>query len=310
MDKRIEKIRSSSDGLEIEVLSLVPDQATAIFIISHGMCEHKERYLKFMEFLTKNGFITVIHDHRGHGESIKNDDDLGYFYGPDPSAIVDDVHDVIRSIKSRYKGLPVYLFGHSMGSFISRCVLAEHSDAFSAAIFCGTGASQGLIGRIGQKIARHNAKKNGRMPDKMMDNLAFSSFGKRFKGEGDYAWVTADKDERQKYIDDPLCGFVCSSSFYSDLIELSFRANDKNLATGIKKDIPILLVSGTEDPVGGYGKGIERVRKLYLDSGIRKVEMKLFPNGRHEILNEPEREEVMKTISDFIGKVIGEDDGR
>ena len=305
-----ERYLKGSDGHRIFLRVWPVENPKATVHINHGMAEHSARYAQFAEYLNSFGYSVYAQDHRGHGYT-KEEDEKGLFAEHEGwRTVLDDAFFIDKLISQENPYIPHILFGHSMGSFISRCVLAEHSDAFSAAIFCGTGASQGLIGRIGQKIARHNAKKNGRMPDKMMDNLAFSSFGKRFKGEGDYAWVTADKDERQKYIDDPLCGFVCSSSFYSDLIELSFRANDKNLATGIKKDIPILLISGTEDPVGGYGKGIERVRKLYLDSGIRKVEMKLFPNGRHEILNEPEREEVMKTISDFIGKVIGEDDGR
>ena len=305
-----ERYLKGSDGHRIFLRVWPVENPKATVHINHGMAEHSARYAQFAEYLNSFGYSVYAQDHRGHGYT-KEEDEKGWFAEHEGwRTVLDDAFFIDKLISQENPYIPHILFGHSMGSFIFRCVLSEHSDAFSAAIFCGTGASQGLIGRIGQKIARHNAKKNGRMPDKMMDNLAFSSFGKRFKGEGDYAWVTADKDEHQKYIDDPLCGFVCSSSFYSDLIELSFRANDKNLATGIKKDIPILLISGTEDPVGGYGKGIERVRKLYLDSGIRKVEMKLFPNGRHEILNEPEREEVMKTISDFIGKVIGEDDGR
>ena len=305
-----ERYLKGNDGHRIFLRVWPVDNPKATVHINHGMAEHSARYAQFAEYPNSFGYSVYVQDHRGHGYT-KEEDEKGWFGDHDGWRIVlDDAFSIDKLISQENPYVPHILFGHSMGSFISRCTLAEHPDAFSAAIFCGTGASQGLIGRIGQKIARHNAKKNGRMPDSMMDNLAFSAYGKRFKGEGDFAWVTSDKKERKKYINDPLCGFVCSSSFYSDLIELSFRANDKNLAASIKKDIPILLISGTEDPVGDYGKGIERVRKLYLNAGIKRVEMKLFPGGRHEILNEPERQEVMKTISDFISSVIGEDDGR
>lgn len=297
MDKRIEKIRSSSDGLEIEVLSLVPDQATAIFIISHGMCEHKERYLKFMEFLTGNGLISVIHDHRGHGESIKNDDDLGYFYGPDPNAIVDDVHDVIRSIKSRYKGLPIYLFGHSMGSLVVRCYIQKYDD-IDKLIVCGTPCKNEIVD-LGILLAKLIGKiKGDHYRSRFLTELVTGRFDRAFDGDLKNRWLSFDEDNVESFNHHKKDGFVFTVDGYLNLFGLLKRTYDKDQRV-LNGDLPILFIAGKDDPViGGLMKWHQSISFMQ-DLGY-EVHAIAYDDMRHEILNESGKEKVYEDIKSFI----------
>ena len=297
MDKRIEKIRSSSDGLEIEVLSLVPDQATAIFIISHGMCEHKERYLKFMEFLTENGLISVIHDHRGHGESIKNDDDLGYFYGPDPSAIVDDVHDVIRSIKSRYKGLPVYLFGHSMGSLVVRCYIQKYDD-IDKLIVCGTPCKNEIVD-LGILLAKLISKiKGDHYRSRFLTELVTGRFDQAFDGDLKNRWLSFDEVNVESFNNHKKDGFIFTVDGYLNLFGLLKRTYDKGQRV-LNSDLPILFIAGKDDPViGGLMKWHQSISFMQ-DLGYN-VHAIAYDDMRHEILNESGKEKVYEDIKSFI----------
>ena len=297
MDKRIEKIRSSSDGLEIEVLSLVPDQATAIFIISHGMCEHKERYLKFMEFLTGNGFISVIHDHRGHGESIKNDDDLGYFYGPDPSAIVDDVHDVIRSIKSRYKGLPVYLFGHSMGSLVVRCYIQKYDD-IDKLIVCGTPCKNEIVD-LGILLAKLIGKiKGDHYRSRFLTELVTGRFDQAFDGDLKNRWLSFDEENVESFNNHKKDGFIFTVDGYLNLFGLLKRTYDKDQRV-LNSDLPILFIAGKDDPViGGLMKWHQSISFMQ-DLGYN-VHAIAYDDMRHEILNESGKEKIYEDIKSFI----------
>ena len=297
MDKRIEKIRSSSDGLEIEVLSLVPDQATAIFIISHGMCEHKERYLKFMEFLTENGLISVIHDHRGHGESIKNDDDLGYFYGPDPSAIVDDVHDVIRSIKSRYNGLPVYLFGHSMGSLVVRCYIQKYDD-IDKLIVCGTPCKNEIV-HLGILLAKLIGKiKGDHYRSRFLIELVTGRFDQAFDGDLKNRWLSFDEENVESFNNHKKDGFIFTVDGYLNLFGLLKRTYDKDQRV-LNSDLPILFIAGKDDPViGGLMKWHQSISFMQ-DLGYN-VHAIAYDDMRHEILNESGKEKVYEDIKSFI----------
>ncbi len=310
-DEMEEKYIAADDGHRIFLRIWRAENTRATVHINHGMAEHSARYQEFAEKLCAIGCTVYAQDHRGHGYT-KEDDEKGWFAERDGwKRVAEDAWEVDKAITIDFPGVPHILFGHSMGSFIARTCLALHSDAYAAAIICGTGASQGLAGRIGRLIALHHAGKFGsKMPDQTMEKLAFGSYAGHFPGEGEYGWLSRDRNEVRKYEDDPLCGFTCSSSFYADLIEGSFTANDKKLAAAIRKDIPILIISGEDDPVGGYGKGVRKVFRLYKDAGIANVRMKLFPKDRHEILNELDKADVMECIVSFIESVLGEEDGR
>ncbi len=277
--------------------------------INHGMAEHSLRYDEFASKLAQNGYIVYAQDHRGHGKTKdRNNAPKGYFAEEEGwSELCKDSYELDQLIMKENPDLLHFIFGHSMGSFVTRTNIALHSDKYDAAVICGTGGSQGLVGRIGKALAKMRSKK--RSPndgDTLMDSLAFGSYNKRFKDEGDMAWLSSDRKEVEKYLLDPDCGFTCSSRFYHDLIDGSFTANDPRLIERIRKDLPILFVSGDLDPVGDYSKGVKKAVELYRKAGIKDVELKLYKGGRHEILNDVMRNDVICDTLDFYGKVASE----
>ena len=303
MEEKILKLR---DGHDLFYRVWRVENPKATLHINHGMAEHSLRYAEFASFMNKDGYTVYCQDHRGHGYT-KKDGEEGWFAEKNGwMTICDDSFELDKQISSEYPDIPHLIFGHSMGSFVTRTNIALHSDSYSAAVICGTGGDQGLIGKIGRKLALVRAKhygSKGKAP--IMDKLAFGSFNKRFKSEGPSAWLSSDRKEVEKYISDPLCGFICSNQFYADLIEGSFTANNPDLIRGIRKDLPILFVSGEFDPVGGYSKGVEKAVKLYKDAGIKDVRLILYKNGRHEILNDVMRYDVIKDVSGFYKEIIG-----
>lgn len=282
------------------------DNPIAALHINHGMAEHSIRYDEFASFMNKAGYTVYCQDHRGHGYTKKEDEE-GWFSDHDGWMLIcDDSFELDLLISQEYPSIPHLIFGHSMGSFVTRTNISLHSSAYDAAVICGTGGNQGLVGKIGRKLALSRAKIHGsRSKAPMLDYLAFGSFNKKFKGEGPFAWLSSDRKEVQKYIDDPLCGFICSNQFYADLIEGSFMANDPQMIARIRKDLPILFVSGALDPVGGYSKGVESSVSLYRDAGINDVRLKLYKEGRHEILNDVMRHDVMNDVLDFYKEIVG-----
>ena len=294
-----------SDGHPLFFRVWDTEGAKATLHILHGMAEHSARYDRFARYMNSLGFIVYAQDHRGHG-CTKAEDEKGWFAESDGWKLVcEDSWTLDKLISQEHPYLPHFLLGHSMGSFMARSVLAMHSNAFDAAIIMGSGASQGIVGKVGRMIAKHNASRSGgRMPDNMMNILAFGGYAKHFPGEGDFGWLTKDKDEVRKYEDDPLCGFTCSSAFFRDLLEGIEMANDRQLIQNIRKDIPILIISGEDDPVGGYGKGIRKIHKLYKNAGIKDVRLKLFPGDRHELLNEIDKDAVMEEIGRFAEDIL------
>lgn len=296
----------ADDGHRIFLRVWEAAEPVATVHINHGMAEHSLRYSQFAEYLVSLHFSVYAQDHRGHGYTQEEGEE-GWFAEHDGwKRIVADAISVDDYIASLHPSIPHFVFGHSMGSFVTRSCLPSNSSAYAGAIICGTGASQGIVGRIGRRLALGRARKNGsKIKDRLLDSLAFGNYSKHFPGEEKTAWLTKDEEERRKYEEDPFCGFVCSSSFYADLIEGSFTANNRKAARKIRKDLPMLIISGDEDPVGDYGKGVERVYRMYKNAGIESVTLRLFRGDRHELLNETDREDVKACISDFMLSVLG-----
>ncbi len=301
-----ERYLTLDDGKKLFYRVWSVDKPVATIHINHGMAEHSKRYDEFARAMNKEGFAVYAQDHRGHGRS--SDGKYGYFADENGwMRICNDSFALDKLIKEEYPELPHFIFGHSMGSFLTRTNIALHSEFYDAAVICGTGGSQGLLGRIGLKIAEmHIRKKGAEEKDSLLDKLAFGSYNKKFKGEGEFAWLSSDRNEVEKYIKDPECGFVCSTSFYRDLITGSFTANDEKLAASIRKDLPIMLISGDMDPVGGYSKGVKESYERYKRLGIKDVRLNLIKDGRHEILNDRMRDEVISKVSAFYKEILDE----
>lgn len=291
---------SSTGKNKIHARMCVPDaEPRAIVQIIHGIAEYIDRYDEFMSFLADNGIIAVGTDHLGHGKSIESDEQAGFFaYDNGWDYVVRDEEVLRLAMHENYPELPIIVFGHSMGSFMARTLLIRYPDAFNAAIISGTGnqgaalVNGGLImGNLvtGLKGAHHYSK--------FLNNLAFGSYNKIYDNpKTEYDWLSRDEANVQKYIDDPLCGFIPSCSLFRDMMTgVKFITNKKNL-TAMNKDMPVYFMSGDMDPVGECGKGVQKAYNNFLEAGMKDVSIKLYPGGRHEMLNEINKDEVYTDI--------------
>ena len=280
------------------------DEPIATVHINHGMAEHSLRYNEFAECLAREGYTVYAQDHRGHGYTME-ENEKGWFAPKDGwSIVIDDAHEIDELIAKLHTGIPHYVFGHSMGSFITRNCISRYPDTHDAAIICGTGSSQGLKGWAGKILAKMRSRKNeGRYADEKLTNLSFGPYDKHFKGEGSNAWLSKSQANRDAYAFDPFCGFTCSSRFFVDLLEMVKHANSQKEMGKVDKDMPIYIISGEDDPVGNYGVGVNKVYEGYCNAGIKDVRVKLYPGLRHEILNEESRAEVRRDILEFLKSV-------
>lgn len=300
--------KSQTDVCEIHGCEYTPDNddIRAVLVIHHGMAEHQKRYRNFIEYLTSKGIAVFMHDMANHGTSNQNFDETGYFGDKDGyKNLVKDLKITFDKAKSKYPDKKIIVMGHSMGSFIVRCFTAWYADAgFDAAIYMGTGGANPIAG-MGKAIASLVAKvKGSKYKSKTLDKLTFGTYGDKFEKRTAFDWLTRDKDIVDEYIADKYCGFLFSAQGMNDLIHLNISANTADWYNRVPKDIPILVISGSMDPVGNYSKGIKEVYDGLVSSGHTKAEIKLFPDGRHEILNETNRAEVYDYIAAFIDKAI------
>lgn len=299
---------SSTGKNKIHARMCVPDAVPrAIVQIIHGIAEYIDRYDEFMSFLADNGIIAVGTDHLGHGKSIESEEQTGFFaYDNGWDYAVRDEEVLRLAMHENYPELPIIVFGHSMGSFMARTLLIRYPDAFNAAIISGTG-NQGaalvngglFMGNLvtGLKGAHHYSK--------FLNNLAFGSYNKIYDNpKTEYDWLSRDEANVQKYIDDPLCGFIPSCSLFRDMMTgVKFITNKKNL-TAMNKDMPVYFMSGDMDPVGECGKGVQKAYNNFLEAGMKDVSIKLYPGGRHEMLNEINKDEVYTDILAWLGSKI------
>lgn len=282
--------QSVSGLAEISALSYKPEdesQIRGVFQIAHGMAEHKERYDKFARKLAENGFAVYINDHLGHGKSVANEDQLGFFGDTDGwKHFVEDCHQLLVIAKEQNPNKPCIFFGHSMGSFVCRAFTFKYYKELVGCVVCGTsGPNVGASAGVG--VASATSKMKGdHHRSSFIDNMAFGGYNKKFEGKTNFDWLTRDEEEVRKYIEDPLCGFIFTANGYRDLFSLLNYVNSGDWFKNYPKQFPMLLISGTEDPVGSYGAGVEKVRKKLEKQGKTDVTMKLYEGGRHEILND------------------------
>ncbi len=278
----------------------------AILQIVHGIAERVERYDEFATFLTAKGFLVVAEDHMGHGGSLREGDVRGYFHGG-WFAAVDDTYRLLRDTMAENPGIPYVLFGHSMGSFMARTILAKYPDSgISAAIICGTGWQPTFALPMLIQMVDGICKKNGEeAPNEQLDSLIFGGYNKRIASpRTDKDWLTRDDAIVDAYIDDPLCGFVASGGLLRDMMQGIYYVQRSKHLRNMKKDLPVFFIAGQEDPVGPYGKGVAQTAKAFRKAGMINVALKLYPECRHEILNELNREEVFGDIEKWISQVI------
>lgn len=278
------------------------DEVKGVLHIVHGMTEYIERYDHLMSALAENGYVAFGFDNLGHGKTAKDDSELGFIAGKNGwKYLVNDVEAFALSVKHLYPDKPFYLMGHSMGSFIARLAAVSFNELYEKLIICGTGGKNSLsnFGLLLTDVLK--AIKGGHYISRTIINMTFGSYNKRFDNSSIYNWLTKDKAVIEKYAADKFCTFSFTVSAMHDLITLNSVCNKKKWYSEISKTMPILLISGKDDPVGNYGKGVTQVFNDLIKSGA-KPQLKLYPDCRHEILNDTCKAEVISDILNFIKK--------
>ena len=277
----------------------------AIIQIAHGMAEHIERYDDFAKTLVSKGFFVYGNDHRGHGKTSGSVDNLGYFADENGwNLVVDDMHKLTTIIKEENPNVPIFILGHSMGSFLSRAYIQLYSNDIKGVILSGTGGNPGLLGHLGIFLAKQEIRKKGkRAKSEKLDNLSFGNFNKSFAPtRTNFDWLSRDTKSVDKYIEDSLCGTIFTSGFFYDFLVGLKDLNKRNNINKISKELPIYLISGDKDPVGNNTKGVLQAYNSYKKASIKDVQYKFYKDARHEILNETNKEEVYNDIIDWINQ--------
>ena len=295
---------SDSDGLAISVLFTEitgiksnTGKPRGIIQIVHGMCEHKERYIPFMEYLSGNGYICVIHDHRGHGESVKSDKDLGYFYEGGYLAMINDIKMVGDWIKSRFPNLPHILFGHSMGSMAVRSFTKRYDFTIDGLIVCGSPSENPAAGAGKLLASVYSAVCGKKARPKLIQSIAFGTFNKPFSHEKSAnAWICSDPEIVAKYDRDPYCNFQFTANGFHNLFSLMQDAYSKKEWKVGNPALPVMFTSGEDDPClvnkHKFGEAVSRMKEV----GYTNVSSILYPGMRHEILNEKGKERVWNDV--------------
>lgn len=280
-------------------------QPIATVQIVHGMAEYIARYADFAHYLNQLGFIVIGHDHLGHGDSLSADTAIQGFMskGNSPHHILEDIDKVNHLVEEHYPNLPHFILGHSMGSFSVRAYLQKFKNNFVGAIFMGTGQRPQFINQITTvtKFLNHIAPTK---TNKSIDKIAFSSYSKHFPENSSFNWLSKNQLNVKNYENDPNTGFIFTNNGFNTLFQLISKATSKNWSDQLNKSLPVLIVSGKDDPVGDYGKGPLFVKKELLKSGVQDVSLFLFDTLRHEILFEDTKEDVYKTIANWLLAIV------
>lgn len=297
------KLRSNADGLELSVLVSEPESNTVRGVVQmlHGMCEYKERYQALIQYFNEHGFICVIHDHRGHGASVRSMDDLGYMYGTGADGLLSDVLQVNDWIRNRFPGLPIVLFAHSMGSLAARSFVKQYDDRINALILSGPPSNNPGRG-AGTMLAKLQQRvRGGRSRGKLIERLSFGGYVAQCP-ESRCAWVCSNRAVVERYEHDPLCAYTFTVDAYLVLFELMRRTYELKNWNCRRPELPILFLGGVEDPcIGGEDK-FEEEQEFMRKAGYKDVQGKLYSGMRHEICNETRKEVVYKDMVDFLSK--------
>lgn len=263
----------------------------AIIQISHGMCEYIGRYEPMIDRLCQAGYAVCGNDHLGHGDTSPGA--YGFFAERGGEQLVlKDLLTMNSLAREKYPGLPYILYGHSMGSFFARWFAEKNPEAQDLLIISGTGGPGALM-KAGQALAGIMTKvKGARYVSGLMHKLSTGSYGKSFEEPARSAWLTRDPSVWEKYDSDEKCQFIFSVSAYRDMLIAYNHVNDPESARRYRKDLPMLLISGDKDPVGEFGKGVKAVYELLKTAGVEDVTLRLYPDGRHEMHNEINKDEV------------------
>ena len=299
----------SRDGIHklYSVKYLPEGEPKASVQIIHGMSEYMGRYEAFAKYLVEQGYVVTGEDHLGHGLSVPEGETYGYFCDMDPATVlVRDVHRLKKTVQAQYPGVPFVILGHSMGSYILRNYLCRYGTGIQAAIIMGTGmenkASVSFVKGLSKLIGKIYGEKH---LSGTLDKLVMGNYNKRIENPRTPSdWLSHDEEVVNQYRIDPLCGFPFTVNGYGALFELVSRLFKQENLEKLPAQLPTLVVSGEEDPVGAYGEGVKAAFASMQGAGMQKLELKFYPGDRHEILNELDKQQVMEDIAAWLEKVL------
>ena len=299
---------SATGVCRIFARSIAPADRTkvkGVLQVVHGMAEHGERYQAMAYYMAYHGYAVFIHDQAGHGRSVESDELLGYFGDKNGwRGLIQDVHTLMEKAKEKYPGRPVFLLGHSMGSFVARAFAAQYGDELTGAVFCGTsGENPGAA--AGVAVAGIVEKFRGTLfRSAFIDHIAFGSYNQRYENpRTPFDWLSRDESEVDAYIADPLCGYLFTAAGYRDMFTLLQNVSGKAWYRSVPNALPILLISGSMDPVGGYGKGVRQVCRDLRKTGHEDVTIRVYDGARHELFNETNAKDVLRELLDWLDSV-------
>ncbi len=290
---------ATPDGIDLFVYHWPCDHRRAVVHVVHGMSEHAARYARLAERLVGQGYEVYAHDQRGHGRSVGPGQKHGHLADVHGwNRAVRDIHRLNRFIAQRHPDVPIMLLAHSMGSFMAQQLLFEHPRDVAGVALSGSNGPPAPIVHAGRVVARiERARVGPSETSSLLQHLSFGDFNKGFEGRTDSDWLSRDQAEVDRYLADPLCGFAITTQTWVDLLDALPRIAAPRNQARVPVDLPIYLFAGELDPVGDRGAGVRRLAEAYRKAGIRDVQLKLYPEARHEVLNETNREEVM---GDFV----------
>lgn len=295
----------SQDGLEIYVYKWLPEgEIKAAINIAHGMAETAARYERFASVLTKNGYAVYAEDLRGHGRTIKDAGHAGETGTDGLDRMMEELHQLSVIIKNEIPAAPLFLFGHSMGSFLAQGYAANWGSELNGAILSGTAGPNNFLAAVGQFIAYLEMRRLGpKGRSKLLNTLSFGNFNKQFQpARTEFDWLSRDNSEVDKYINDPFCGGIFPTAFYIALFKFLRRIYQPRQWRKIPPELPLYIFSGEKDPVGANTKNVRQLIKIYQDAGIKDIHCKFYKDGRHEMLNEINRDEVMADVIKWLDK--------
>ncbi len=304
---------STNGTTEIHGIRWIPEgKPIAILQLVHGMVEFIARYNDFAKYLCDSGFLVIGNDHLGHGQSVLTDEELGYFGKGGNAFLIGDIHRLREQTEASYPGVPYFILGHSMGSFLLRQYLVEgnpeaYANGLAGAIAMGTGWQPKAALKMGKLISGMTEMTRGdRYRSKLIQNMVMGSYNHKIKNPRTKDdWLTKDTAIVNAYVDEPLCQFRFTTNAYYNMFKGIEKCQDRELMKRLPEDFPLLLVSGADDPVGNYGDGVRKAYMVYLDNSSADVDIKLYEEDRHEILNETNREEVYQDLKTWMMRHIG-----
>ena len=304
----------SKDGnTEIHTIEWKPEgEVRAVLQICHGMVEYIKRYDEFAQFLCEKGLYVVGNDHLGHGKSVQSKSEYGFFekkYGN--ACVLGDIHTLRQRTVKKYPETPYFMLGHSMGSSLLRQYIQMYGNGLSGVVLMGvvTDHRRSSLLFVKQLCRLMAAVRGWHYRSRMVDELVTGSFNKKFKPSVTRAdWITSDKEHLDAYVTDPLCSFMFTVNAYYSMMAGMLGMQKKENISMIPKSLPVLFVSGAEDPVGNFGKGVRKVCEIYKSAGLRDVSLKLYEGDRHEILNETNREQVYQELYEWFEEKLSNRD--